>query len=112
MKYLFKRLLPIILFIGTLLCNVMAGASLGASFVDVVTESHGIHAEGAELMPDEIVTFRKLQIRRKLQDVEPDNENIAADELLASAGKRNTRYLNSDAKQDVCYGLLFLQQLF
>lgn len=112
MKHLFRRLIPIILFVGTLLCNVMAGASLGASFVDVVTESHGIHAEGSELMPDEIVVFRKLQIRRKLQDVSTDHEKAGTRESLTPPGKRNTHYLSSDGKQAVCFGLLFLQQLF
>ncbi len=112
MKYLFRRLLPIILFIGTLLCNVIAGASLGASFVDVVTETNGIHAEASELMPDELVAFRKLQVRRKQLDVRTDYGDVNINESLASSAKRNTYYLNSDAKQAVCFGLLFLQQLF
>ncbi|MFT3674285.1 MAG: hypothetical protein QM781_00160 [Chitinophagaceae bacterium] len=112
MKYLFRRLLPIILFIGTLLCNVMAGASLGASFVDVVTETNGIHTEASELMPDELVAFRKLQIRRKQLDVRTDYDKLNTKEPLVASVKRNPCYLSSDGKQAVCFGLLFLQQLF
>jgi len=112
MKYLLRRLLPVILFIGTLLCNVVAGASLGATFVDVVTDTNGIHAEASELVPDEIVAFRKLQVRVKQKSAHPNCGSTGIGESLTSPAKRPTPYFNSDSKQAVCFGLLFLQQLF
>jgi len=115
MRKIAGRLLPLMVVVGTMFCNVvLTGLAISGFFTEHNHKTSAVHPDIIEMMGEEKIVSGRATVRTAVKfhyTPKPATSPVVhhpQPEPLSYSGIP----LSSFSKQAACYGLLFLQYLF